>query len=139
MPEPFPKAKLESRCYQMHPLLQQQPPRRGMQDSVSTCLPRELSSHRCLLLEIYCVDQENRGLKFWGSVRGTSLARFSITLFVTSSLISVDVKPFSVGKRILLEMWYWREALPHPALLPNPQSRGDHESLLTLFLPCSNS
>lgn len=109
-----------------------------MQDPMSPCLPRELSSHRRLLLENHCVDQENQGLKFWGSVGGTSLARFSITLFVIFSLISVDVKPFSGGKRILLEMWYWREALPHPALLPNPRSRGDHESLLTLFLPCSN-
>lgn len=46
-----------------------------------------------LLLETSCENKEKQGLSSWSSPGGASLASLSIMLFVTSSLISVDVKP----------------------------------------------
>lgn len=39
MPEPFPNANLESRCFQIHPVQERQTPGQGMQGLVSACLP----------------------------------------------------------------------------------------------------
>lgn len=76
----------------MQPLQQQQLPMQGMQLLVSPCLPPGyLHAHPLhLLLETSSEDKEKQGLSSPG---GASLASLSIMLFVTSSLISVDVKP----------------------------------------------